>query len=45
MTSHTWRLFLAFGLAAAVVSFLLPNDARGAASSALLHYIGAVGLS
>jgi hypothetical protein len=43
VTSHTWRLFLAFGLAAAVVYFLLPNDVRvGAASSAVLHHIGAV---
>jgi signal transduction histidine kinase len=39
----TWRLFLAFGLAAAVVYFLLPNDERlSTASSAVLHYVGAV---
>jgi predicted N-acetyltransferase YhbS len=44
VTSHTWRLFLAFGLATAVVYFLLPNDTRaGAASSAVLHHIGYIG--
>jgi hypothetical protein len=40
--SHPWRFFLAFGLAAAVVYFLLPNDERlSTASSAVLHYIAA----
>jgi hypothetical protein len=40
--SHPWRFFLAFGLAAAVVYFLLANDERlSTASSAVLHYIAA----
>jgi signal transduction histidine kinase len=41
--SQAWRLFLAFGLAAAVVYFLLPNEEKvAAASSAVLHWVGAV---